>query len=231
MYWRLSEVAAVEPGPAAAEGRYVVHRHRDADGAHLDLRLEQGAFLLGWRVDGAELATGVWAMEKGPHPVHWLEQDGDAVREDEGVFAWVARDASGGELELRGRACVRRIRLERVAGLSAGCICALRETMIACAVTEEALAGLASDGAIARRRALERFCGLGRELDGDAFDEGMWRATLAGQTLASINRHLEAMEVRFDRKYPPLPVSQPERLEEDEGAPGRTERVLAILRG
>jgi hypothetical protein len=95
------------------------------------------------------------------------------------------------------------------------------------------LAGLAEDGRAARDRAITRYCGLGRELDGNSFDDTWWRAMLAGQRLSVIQQHLHGLEVRFDQKYPPLPVSVPVALE-DEGelaGVGGAERAMGILWG
>lgn len=233
MFWKLSTVTRTNEemdGEAIApEGRFVLQRHSDAGGPHLDLRLEQDGYLLGWRIDGLSLEEEPWATEKPPHPVRWLEQDGDAVREDEGVYAWVWRDAQGGELELRGRGSVRRLKAARVEGLTPRCIRAIREAMAECHVQAKDAAELVRDGAEARRRAIERFCGLGRELDGLVFDETVWRKTLGALSLKEIHRHLEAYEVRFDQKYPPQPASKPEPLPEEDAEPC-SERVMAILR-
>jgi hypothetical protein len=77
MYWKLSEMRR-EPSdgaPPVGEKRFVLHRHVDADGPHLDLRLEAGNCLLGWRIAGEELNPGCWASEKAPHPKSWLDED------------------------------------------------------------------------------------------------------------------------------------------------------------
>ena len=55
------------------DGRFVAHRHLDAQGEHVDLRLECGDRLIGWRVDARGLEHGAWATEKGPHPLRWLD--------------------------------------------------------------------------------------------------------------------------------------------------------------
>lgn len=85
---------------------------------------------------------------------------------------------------------------------------------------------LIADGATARLRATERLCGLGRELDGDAFDDAVWRKTLSSLTLEEIHGQLRSFEVRFDLKYPPMPVSRPDHAQ---GA-SRSEDALAIVR-
>ena len=73
MYWKVTceEADDTAIGPAEPDGRFVLHRHCDADGPHLDLRLEQDDYLLGWRIDGVDLAAAPWAVEKAPHPLAW----------------------------------------------------------------------------------------------------------------------------------------------------------------
>jgi hypothetical protein len=95
---------------------------------------------------------------------------------------------------------------------------------------ESDAAQLVLDGIAARDRATARLCGLGRELDGGAFDESAWRKSLRGLSLDEIHAQLRAFEVRFDAKYPPAPVSRPERLPED-GEANRLDVARAIAAG
>lgn len=231
MYWKLSRVErkeAPETNETPGDGRFVLHRHNDAQGPHLDLRLEQEGYLAGWRIAGGALAEGAWATEKMPHPVYWLDQDGEAVREDAGVYVWRAREADHAELELQGGAGVMRLRLEMAPGLPVERVQAIRETLARHGLAPEQAADLVADGVTARQRAIERLCGLGRELDGGAFPEGFWRKTLGTLSLRDIHTHLESFEQRFDAKYPPQPVSRMESLPEETGAAGQG-RALEIL--
>lgn len=234
-YWEVQEqpIATADAearwATAAADARrFVLHRHRDAAGPHLDLRLEQDGYLLGYRIDGDALEDAPWATEKAPHPTRWLAQDGDALREDAGHYHWLTRNDEGGALLLRGEHGYRQLRVQRRTALSARCARALCDTMRALDCREEDLATLAGDGIQARRRAIARFCGLGRELDGAAFDDAVWRRSLAGLSLDEIHQHLRAYEVRFDAKYPPQPVSRPEALPVENTSDGAA-RALAIL--
>jgi hypothetical protein len=103
-----------------------------------------------------------------------------------------------------------------------------------CGVDVQQAGRLVSDGMTARRRSIERLCGLGRELDGTAFDDGVWRRILAGLSLEEIHAQLRAYEVRFDQKYPPDPVSRPESLPEmesdDPAGMDRAGVAMAIVR-
>jgi len=233
MFWTievLEEAEATREAPAA-DGRFVLHRHHDAEGAHLDLRLESDGCLVGYRIGGESLEHGAWATEKMPHPLSWLEQDGDAVREDAGVFVWRHRGADSRELELHGAGGAQVIRVNKARSLDAASARSIADALAREEVDASRAGDLISDGALARRRAIERFCGLGRELDGRAFDEGVWRRTMAGLSLEEIQRHLHGLEVRFDAKYPPSPVSAPEPLgDEDEWDDGGAS-VLALARG
>jgi hypothetical protein len=232
MYWRLrweDGAPVLREAGAPPEGRFVLHRHRDRYGEHFDLRLEQEGYLLGWRIDGPALDGGPWAVEKAPHATRWLDEDGDAAREDYGEYAWESKQVNGGTLLLQGRNGCRRVHAERIDALPCGAVREVVEALRVCGGGPEDAARLIADGATARRRAVERLCGLGRELDGPAFDEGTTRKALDGLTLEEIHRQSRAYEARFDRKYPPRPVSKPEPLEWDDDA--RSERALAIVRG
>ncbi len=232
MFWKViceempvtSEVRDHKPA-----GRFVLHRHHDSGGVHLDLRLEQDGYLLGWRIDGASLAGEPWATEKPPHPIRWLTQDGDAVRDDGGTYAWVERSADRRVLELMGQGGVERLRLERVPGPSCHAARAISDALAACDVAPEEAAGLIADGVTARRRAVARLLGLGRELDGSGFDEVVWRKTLSDLTLDEIHSQLRSFEQRFDKLHPPQPVSKPESLHDD-GGEGRRSAAMAIAR-
>jgi hypothetical protein len=229
MFYRVTCEAAGEVRDGAADGRFVLHRHRDAQGPHLDLRLEQDGYLLGWRVDGDALDGEPWAEEKAPHPLYWLDGDRDAVREDEGTFAWQDRNPACKTVVLRGRGGARTVRFETAACLTVSVARGISAALEERNITAAQAGALIADGLRARRRAMERFCGLGRELDGEVFDETVWRRSLEGLSLDEIQTYLRAYEVRFDQKYPPAPVSRPEPLQE-ESESGRAEAAMAILR-
>lgn len=230
MYWKLHLEPWVEPEVRAVDGRFVLHRHSDGQGPHLDLRLEQTGYLLGWRIAGKILEDELWATEKAPHPSAWLERDGDAVREDAGSYAWLERGDSVRTLYLRGQNEPRIARFERIDTPAPEALRNICEALARTGADPGQAGALIRDGAQARQRAVERFCGLGRELDGAAFMEPVWRKALSGLSLSEVHEQLRAYETRFDAKYPPAPVSRPEALPEDE-SPGRTASALAIVRG
>ncbi len=229
MYWKLTCDPSTILNDHRPDGRFVLHRHRDASGIHLDLRLEHGDALMGWRIDGTSLETGAWATFKAPHPTAWLAQDGDAVRDDEGVYQWLERSSERRVLVLRGRHGDRLLRLDHVVGLPPACVRDVSEVLERHGLEPRDAGRIVADGLTARQRAIARLCGLGRDLDGDAFDEVLWRRTLENLALDEIHAQLRTFELRFDAKYPPEPVSQPDPLPEDTH-PERTESVLSILR-
>jgi hypothetical protein len=217
MIWKLTPVpldTETHSPQEKRDGRFVLHRHHDGAGPHLDLRLEMDGYLMGWRIDALNLDAEVLATEKAPHPPDWLDQDGDAIREDEGNYRWLSHTDDGGELILCSQQGTRHIRVEREEKLSPSMVRDLLEVLRKSNVSPEKAAALITDGLVARRHAVERFCGLGRELDGSAFEEQTWRVTLASRSLADIQQHLRAYEVRFDQKFPPQSTSQPETLAE-----------------
>ena len=212
MYWHVRAVEAVEEDASeATQGRFVLHRHHDERGAHLDLRLEQpGGFLLGWRFDTPELSEGAWGEEKPPHPLHWLEQQGDAVCVDRGVYRWTTHDAAGGSLVLCGEQGTRVLHLQRASALPAHVVGAVLDYLREQRMSPEVIPNLLKDGWTARQRAMARLVGLGRELDGETFAETLWRATLETRSLDEIHQHLAGFERRFDERYPPRPYSRPD---------------------
>lgn len=229
MFWKIRCEDAPEESGHAPEGRFVLHRHVDSGGEHLDLRLECDGHLKGWRIDAAELGREAWATEKAPHPVRWLEDDGDAVRMDAGEYAWSRSGRDGGDLLLFGSDGCRCVSVSRAEELPVDAARAIADAIREHEMEPSQVAALIVDGATARKRATERLCGLGRELDGDAFDDVVWRKTLSGLTLEEIHGQLRSFEVRFDVKHPPLPVSRPEASED--GVEGtRSVQALAIVR-
>ena len=240
MFWRLiceecSEEREAADGEGRFDGRFVVHRHCDDGGPHLDVRLEQDGFLAGWRADGDSLDGVSWATEKGRHSVRWLDEDCGGgggfgvVREDAGVYRWLERGAAGGVLVLEGQRARLRLRVERELGLPLSAVRLVCEALAECGAGAEEAGSLVADGVAARGRAVARLCGLGHELDGDAFDEVVWRRMARDLSLDEIHAQLRGFEVRFDRRYPPGPVSRPERLE-DESLDARADKVLSIVR-
>lgn len=232
MLWNLRpEAPSAAPPDAPAEGRFVLQRHHDSGGPHLDLRLEQpGGFLLGWRIDAVDLDGDCAATEKSPHPLDWLDQDGDSQRVDAGGYRWLERDDHGGRLLLHGARGSTVVQVARGVAVSPAAVRTMCDTATRLGVSLDALANLAEDGVAARTRLVERLCGLGRELDGETFDEALWRDTLRGCSLAELQAHLRGYEVRFDAKYPPRPVSRPAPLD-DAAEQHPAERALALLRG
>lgn len=233
MYWRLNveQTAGADAAGRAAldhvDGRFVLHKHRDEEGPHLDLRLEMDGYLIGWRIDSETLEGRPWATEKAPHGLRWLDQDADAKCLDAGLY--MVRHNSGGSrtLLLQGTNGTRQLTVERVPGLPVSVVRDVMSALRDNRVEPTDAVQLVQDGLAARRRAMERLCGLGRELDGNAFDATSWRTLLAGLSLDEIHAQLRAYEVRFDQKYPPSPSSRPERLEEE---PVRPAAALAIAR-
>ena len=101
--------ATERPDLGASEWRrFVLHGHRDDAGDHLDLRLEEGDVLVGWRlppdvVEQLALGTQVPCELKRIHPKRWLDVDeeGCAV-EDSGTYTWVTKSGTQALIAFRG---------------------------------------------------------------------------------------------------------------------------------
>lgn len=226
MFWKISEFGVTKAADDFTPvGRFVLQRHTDVRGEHLDLRLEAEGHLRGWRIDAASLAPGVWATEKPPHPLRWLD-DSTSPRVDAGEYAVERWGNDGGALILRGAGGSTRVVMMPAPELPVSAARAIAETLHAAKAAPEDASRLIADGLTARSRATERLCGLARELDGEAFEERVWRRTLVGLSLEEIHAQLRAFEVRFDAKYPPLPVSRPEM----ESGGSRVGEAMAIAR-
>jgi len=230
MYWKLSTQESGKAPEGAQEhgaGRFVLHRHTDERGPHLDLRLEQEGYLTGFRVDALALDGETWAEDKLPHSIDWLERDGEAIRADSGTYSIERSSQDQLTLHLVGEHNLRTVHAVRNPGLGANAtreVCAvLREYNVPIELAARCIA----DGITARRRAIERLCGLARELDAAAFDEAICRRSLVPLSLEEIHVQLRAYEARFDAKYPPLPVSRPEVLQTTTRA---TDKAIAIVR-
>ncbi len=201
------------------DGRFVLHQHRDNRGEHVDLRVEWGDTLLGWRIEGNPFAEqGAWAEEKMPHPRHWLTQDGNALREDSGLYRWLDRNDAQRRILLKGRKIDSILTFVRVDDITPSTIGVIRDVLLQHRLDPRDAASLIRDGMAARKRATARLCGLGKELDGNTFDEGVWRKALSHLSLDEIHQQLRAFELRYDLAYPPEPVSKPEKLIESSDA-------------
>lgn len=220
--------ATLDEAGLKPEGRFVLHRHTDAQGDHLDLRLECEGYLLGWRIDGTDLDDAPWASEKAPHPLHWLDDSTDLTREAVGVYGWERLNGGHGTVLLESEEGCMRVHIDPVDTMSPRNARSIHSALNEIGVAPEDAADLIHDGATARARAIERLCGLGRELDKGAFEATLWRRSLSAMNLDEIHAQLRAFEDRFDREHPPLPISQPELLEED---PASSRNVLDIVRG
>jgi|GEM_PF-358236 len=224
--------AAERSDVGTSESRtFVLHAHRDDAGDHLDLRLEDGDLLVGWRLppDAVEqLAFGkqVPCELKRIHPRRWLEVDEEGCTvEDSGTYRWVTKSGARALIAFRGErlAGVYSVTRQERGGRSPAdgygeSVAFIQEKCgLDLGRTDDAaeLVARAHDGDTARKRAMERLCALGRQLDGESFDEQMWRKTLGGLSLREIYGHLRPFEKRFDQKHPPMPVTRQERLESD----------------
>ena len=224
---------------ASGDLRFVVHRHTDDAGPHVDLRIERPDRLLaGWRlpadaIDRLSSGDEVVCVLKPQHSADWLDHDSaECTAVDSGTYSETAMAADGSRrVVFRGRLLDGEFefRPERDEVLVAVLAETIRETTdgpVGRDTADEVVAAV-RDGRAARARAIERLCGLGRELDGDAFDQQLWRRMLAGLSLAEIHRQMARFERRFDEKYPPRPVTRSVPPPEEDS--DRRELVAGIL--
>jgi len=229
MFWKLIVDGVSDSEEFVPRDRYSLRRDTCEPGGAETLELHEGDVVRGWKMAGPLCDAAVWASELSSRSSSNRDTRIDPGGES-GGYAWEHVGMDGGTLLLERNGEICRIRVERVASL---CLESAREiagVMQEHGVASSDAAGLVADGLAARRNAVERLCGLGRELDSERFNDAVWRKTLAGLRLTDIHEQLRAFEVRFDEKYPPMPVSRPESLDESASV-SRDEKAMLILRG
>ena len=235
MLWTLESMEPVDTEPADGwAGQWVLHRHRDTDGPHLDLRLETGGILGGLRIDGEALNPGVRAIEKAPHPLDWLTTDGPAQADGRGQWGWDTRKPERRILILDDGADRYRLVWRRLPPLPPDAHARLSEWCREHRLAPAELPGLCADGLRARQAALARCQGLAALIEGDRFDPNAWQILLEPLDLEALNRRLEALEAQLDRLHPPIPWTCPPDGPADPPAsadPRALARAIALLRG
>ncbi|HOK90594.1 MAG TPA: hypothetical protein PK379_11270 [Candidatus Hydrogenedentes bacterium] len=210
MFWILESMEPRDDAPSGGwAGQWVLHHHRDADGPHLDLRLEAGGVLAGLRIDGNTLEPGVRAVEKGPHPAAWLRAAGELQVAGRGRWGWESREPARRALVLDDGRTRRLLAWTRLPALPIVVATRLVEWCDSNGVAPERLPDLCADGMRARRAALARCRGLAALLEGHDFDPEAWNALLEPLDLEGLNARLEALEARVDRQHPPIPWTRP----------------------
>ncbi|HOK09982.1 MAG TPA: hypothetical protein PLT82_11210 [Candidatus Hydrogenedens sp.] len=198
-----------------SEGRFVVQRHKDKQGHHLDVRLEQDHYLLGWRIEAHELLPKLWGQEKLPHDPIWLETDKETECLLAGRYRWFKQSDTCGYLELTSETGQQMVyQVERWAGFPARFQQALWQRMQTWQIAPADVPSLIEDGIHARKYAIRKLCGLGQFLDGDAFCSEHWEKALARCSLEEIYSYLQKWEARFSRYAPSERISRPEKIDE-----------------
>lgn len=225
MFWRLRSETADSPMTNHADGRFAIHTRANGE---IELRIEMDGYLMGWRIDGDNLGETQWAVEKTPHPTTWIDREEGRI--DRGTYAWIEKGDDTKRIALIGESGVTVLTADRIADVAISEVRAITEAIHDAGADMRDAPQLIADGSTARRRAAARFIGLGRELDGDAFDTAVWRRAIAYLSLDEIHDQLRAYESRFDAKYPAARASVPEALPDDSAAHASIE-ALEILRG
>ncbi len=221
--------------PFHSEGRFVVHLHRDRQGSHLDLRIEQKGYLLGWRIEDTEFRSELWGTEKLPHDNSWLDKDNTEDTKYVGDYRWFSRGDGNGYLVLRMKDNSQlTYRVERWGGFSIRFQRALYQCMRKWQISPLEVLSLIEDGINARNQAIRKICGLGKFLEGDNFDSAQWEKVLSHCSLDEIYASLRRWESRLERQSPPTPFSKPERVDEswvEKSGTQNSQNLLKLVRG
>lgn len=216
MFCRMMEYHGEIPEnvPLHSEGRFVLHAHKDKQGSHLDLRIEQKNYLLGWRIDDTELRSELWGTEKLPHDPSWLEKEEGGDTKQTGEFRWFSHGDGNGYLILKTRDNqILTYRVERWGGFSIRFQRALWQYMRKWQLSPSEVLSLIEDGVTAREYAIQRICGLGRYLEGDNFDTSQWEKVMSRCALKEIYTNLQKWEARLEGQNPPARLSRPEKVD------------------
>lgn len=206
-----SELSELEP--FHSEGRFVLHRHRDKYGDHLDLRIEQDGYLLGWRLEAQELGEVMWGTEKLPHHPAWLEEKNGVEVVLTGKYRWHSHDENSGYLILyddQNTTPVRTYRIDRWRGLPLSIQQKIARCVQQHGIRWGQLAGLIEDGLTARKQAIHRLRGLVQFLDGESLDDSHWIQLLEQASLHEIHRYLHQWSVRAEMQQPPPRLTKPD---------------------
>ncbi|HOQ90371.1 MAG TPA: hypothetical protein PLX03_09560 [Candidatus Hydrogenedentes bacterium] len=234
MLWTLESAEPVQEPPAEGwAGRWALHRHRDELGEHLDLRLEQDGVLGGLRVEGSELAPGVCAVEKGPHPLKWLAASASVEKLGAGRWGWLWREPALREIVLEERKALTRLAWRRAETIPLRAAARLGAWCREHQVDPDQLEALCADGWLARQAARERCRGLAALLEGEVQDPAAWQKQFGTLSLAELNARLELLEARLDRKhFPPALAAPPDgaSLPPEADAARALSRTMNLLR-
>lgn len=221
--------------PLHSEGRFVLHTHKDKQGAHLDLRIEQKGYLLGWRIDDTELRSELWGTEKLPHDPSWLNMENAEDEKHSGDYRWFSQGDGNGYLNLRLKDNQQyTYRVERWGGFSIRFQRALWQNMRKWQLSPSQVLSLIEDGITAREYAVRRMCGLGKFIEGDTFDASQWEKVMSKCSLNEIYTNLRKWENRLERQTPPQRLSQPEKVDEtwaEKMNPQTNHDLLNLVRG
>ncbi len=201
--------------PFHSEGRFVIHTHKDKQGSHFDLRIEQNGYLLGWRIDDTELRNELWGTEKLPHDLSWLDTENTSSATETGDYRWFSHGDGNGYLILRMKDPHQiTYRVERWGGFPIRFQRALWQNMRKWQLTPSQVLSLIEDGITARNYAIQRICGLGTYLEGDNFDASQWEKVMSRCSFNEIYANLKKWEARFEAQSPPTTRSRPEKVDE-----------------
>lgn len=210
MFWMLDSIETINTDPLDGwAGQWILHRHRDHYGPHLDLRLEFRGILGGLRVDADALIPGVPATEKGPHPNAWLTAEGPAQEVGRGRWAWEKYTPDHRVLLLDNGTDRLRLGWKRAPALPTSVIVQLAAWAQQNHLTPDQLSALCADGLRARQAARARCRGLAALIEAEHFDPDAWNDLLEPLNLDALNQKLDALEARLDQLHPPAPWTHP----------------------
>lgn len=199
-----------------ATGRFIVQRHQDNLGVHIDIRLEHEGYLTGWRIDGvSELADEMWGEAKLPHNPNLL-YDANLPEIERGIYQWYLEDGEIGILELVSTSEDCKVfRVEKCCGVPLSVQRKLIEICSGYGLKWDEVSSLIGDGLKAREWMITKICGMAQYLDDQAFVQDDYVEYLKNRSFEELKESLIIWEKRLSLKKPVERVTKPINVEQE----------------
>ena len=215
-----------------SSGQYIIHAYTKHSDKYLDLRLNCGDYLSGWRIYGyGELACEMWGEPKLPHNPGVLE-DSNFTCIDRGIFKWYANSEKDWLLELESESGQTKVyTVERHWGLPANIQSAIITLTEEKGYSPEEVLTLLNEGLQAREWVITKICGIGKYIEGEAFCEQAWRDVLKKKPFHELRECLTSWQKRLHPDGSSIRLTKPSKLNEVSGEDPETLNKLLQLVG
>ncbi|MCX8065998.1 MAG: hypothetical protein N3G21_12650 [Candidatus Hydrogenedentes bacterium] len=216
-----------------AMGRFIIHRHSDIAGEHIDIRLEEDFSLVGWRVDGtSELGDEMWGVAKLPHHPGLLD-DGTIPVVAKGKFRWLLDNKDDTFLELEfDDGEIRVYKVEKHGGLPASIQNRLNKIISDNGLSWDEALSLIGDGIKAREWLITKICGMVEYSGNYILPQAEYAEYLKGKSLDELKRNLTYWEKKVSSNQSVGRLTRPGDIgQEGESEKWKLSKVLELIVG